>query len=111
MFFLLISGSYCWRSSRDKANISRLKNGLGLHGLKAILFRPFYEAAGGNGDNVPFSLVIETKDIRDQGPITSILKGFDFIEAVDSVVQIAPDWVKFLTDGCKREMPGVVLQD
>ena len=59
-FFTFVGGSYNWVGTKDREQIATINSTLKSDSIAVIIFRPFYEAACGNGDNIYFNLLVSS---------------------------------------------------
>lgn len=97
-FFTFVGGSYNWVGTKDPKQIVTLKAALKNVGIEVIIFRPFYETACGNGEDLYFNLLVSSSQFPAPN-LKAILLGLSFISEVDAVSPITPDWAKWLIDG------------
>ena len=97
-FFTFVGGSYNWVGIKDREQTATIKSTLKSASIEVIIFRPFYEAACGNGDNIYFNLLVSSS--RFPAPnLKAILIGLSFISEVNAVSPVNLDWAQWLIDG------------
>ncbi|MFT2094030.1 MULTISPECIES: hypothetical protein [unclassified Acidiphilium] len=97
-FFTFVGGSYNWVGTKDREQIATIKSTLKNASIEVIIFRPFYEAACGNGDNIYFNLLVSSSQFPAPN-LKAILLGLSFIIEVNAVSPVNPDWAQWLIDG------------
>ena len=101
-FYTFVAGGYNWVGRKDQEQIAKLKSALQNAGIEVVIFRPFYETACGNGEDLYFNMLVSSKQFPAPN-LKAILLELSFISQVDAVSLVNPDWAKWLIDGIQRQ--------